>query len=211
MVFTGISMIDFHPEQVIKAIQKGLPGAASQKLMAPSVRFTGQKLPNPELSKQSSILILLFPQEANWTTVLIERTPFGPHGGQISFPGGKKDDADKSEYDTALREAQEELGVPREDVELIGQLTRLYVPNSNFWISPFIGRLDYEPDWIPDPKEVQSVITVPLKDLFLPANKQIANIERRQIQIRAPFYDVQGHQVWGATAMIISELEALLS
>ncbi len=210
MEYTGISMIDFHPEKVRRKLELGLPGVTGQQKMAPSIRFTGDRLPDPDLSKQSSVLILFFPMNGSWGIVFIERTPFGPHASQISFPGGKMDKEDQSELDTALRETYEEVGVQIDSVRVIGQLSKLYVPNSNFWISPFIGFVDYIPNWKPDPKEVKSIIEIAVNELFDDSNKKQKLLTRKGTQIDAPYYDVHGHMVWGATAMILGELEDLL-
>lgn len=211
MVYTGISMIDFHPQFVKKKLESGLPGLKGQRKMAPSVQFSGEKLPDPELSRESSVLILLFPKNGSWGIVLIERSHFGPHAGQISLPGGKKDQEDNSDLATALRETHEEVGVQTESIEVIGSLSKLFVPNSNFWISPFIGWVDYIPEWKPSPSEVKSILTVSLKDLFDDKNKKKKTLNRKGISIETPYYDVNGHMVWGATAMILSELEAVLT
>ena len=210
MEFTGISMIDYCPEKVQERLSLGLPGVEGQQKMAPSVRFSGDRLPDPGLSQQSSVLILLFPQNGTWGTIFIERTQIGPHAGQISFPGGKKDPGDKTELSTALREAHEEVGVQQDSITILGQLSKLYVPNSNFWISPFIGMVDLIPNWQPNPSEVKSILTVNLPDLFDDSNKKRKLLVLRGISIDAPYYDVSGHMVWGATAMILSEFETLL-
>lgn len=210
MEYTGISMIDYCPDRISEKLILGLPGVSGQQKMAPSVRFSGDRLPDPGLSRQSSVLILLFPQNGSWGTVLIERTLFGPHAGQISFPGGKQDHDDQSELLTALREANEEVGVKQDSIKILGQLSKLFVPNSNFWISPFIAWVDFVPDWQPNPSEVKSIITVTLSDLFDDSNKKRKTLSRNGVHIDAPYYDIHGHMVWGATAMIISEFETLL-
>ena len=178
--------------------------------MAPSVRFTGDRFPDPELSQESSVLLLLFPLNGTWSTIFIDRTHFGPHAGQVSLPGGKQDPEDDSELDTALREAYEEVGVRSDSIEILGQLSKLFVPNSNFWISPFIAWVDHQPIWKPSPSEVKSIITISLPELFDDSNKKRKELIRKGIQIDAPYYEVNGHMVWGATAMIISELETLI-
>lgn len=210
MDYTGISMIDFKPEMLIRKIESGLPGEKAQKKMAPSVRLDTAIRHDPNNSKDSSILIPLFPYNDSWGTVLIERTQVGPHGGQISFPGGKRDPGDLHALDTALREAEEEVGLDRESVSVLGQLSDLYVPNSNFWISPFIGLVANLPEWKLNPAEVEKIILVELNALFDFKTKKRRVFFKNGIAIDAPYYDVEGHFVWGATAMIISELEDLV-
>lgn len=212
MEFTGISMID---QTIIQHLQEkiknGLPGRPAQERMAPAVRFNGRIWPDPALSRDSSVLISLFQDKGMWTTLFIERTPYGPHGGQISFPGGKRDPDDQSLMDTALREAHEEVGLDPSRVHVIGELSRLYVPNSNFWIHPFVGLIDHPETWTCNPLEVIQVIPVPLDDLFNQQNKLTKDFRRNDVHIHAPCYAINGFHIWGATAMIISELEVLLS
>ncbi len=203
-------MIDFHPECIRQKLDLGLPGVSAQQKMAPSVRFSGERLPDPGLSRQSSVLILLFPYNNSWGIVLIERTQVGIHAGQMSLPGGKQDSDDKTELDTALREADEEVGVNRDTIKNLGSLSKLYVPNSNFWISPFIAWVDYAPSWQANPKEVKSIVAVALPELFDDKHKKTKIFFSHGKQIEAPYYDVNGHMVWGATAMIISEFEVLV-
>ena len=203
-------MINFHPDFLAQRLADGLPGPPAQQKMAPSVRFDGRQWPDESLSKESSVLIPLFRMDNGWSTLLIERTSLGPHGGQISFPGGKRDPGDENLMMTALREAEEEVGLPPSKVKIVGQLTRLYVPNSNFWIYPFIGLVDDFPDLKPNPEEVACLLQVRIDSLFDPCNKKSKEITRNGTRILAPYYDVRGHFVWGATAMILSELETLI-
>jgi 8-oxo-dGTP pyrophosphatase MutT (NUDIX family) len=210
MEFTGISMIDINPDNIYKRLSCGLPGERAQKKMSPSVRYTNSKPPDPKYRKESGVLILLYPDGNDWATVLMERTVIGPHGGQVSFPGGKKERDDPTIEYTALREAKEEVGVRIEDVQILGSLTKLFVPNSNYLISPIIALATTKPIWIINPIEVKSLIPVKLKYLFDDTIKKTRIISRNGVEIEAPFYDVQGHFVWGATAMIISEFETLL-
>lgn len=204
-------MIELNPDLLAGKLKQELPGVMAQQLMAPSVRFNGIKRPDPSESQDSSILIALFQSNGVWSTVLMERTRFGPHGGQISFPGGRWEPIDPSLEATAIREAEEEVGIPGKHVSILGQLSRLYVPNSNFWIYPFVGYIDYEPEWIADQKEVARIIPMPLDRLLDPRIKMTKKINRNGYVITAPYYGADNLFIWGATAMIISELEVLLS
>ena len=188
-----------------------LPGIKAQELMAPNVRFNGHQFPDPSNSKASGVLILLFPDPENeWNTIFIERTPYGPHGGQISLPGGKMEDTDANLGETALREANEEIGAKREKINILGELTPLYVPHSNFKISPFVGYTERKPDLVKNDSEVNSIIIVSLNDLFDEDNKGVRTFYRSGFNVEAPVYLTRGHTIWGATAMIISEFEALV-
>ncbi len=201
-------------ERFIKELEiklKGnLPGKEAQEIMAPTVRFQGNKFPNPDLSKPSGVLILLFPSVGDWSTVFIKRTSFGLHGGQISLPGGKMEDNDIDIKATALREAMEEIGSDPFKIKVIGQLTPLHVPHSNFRITPFVGFLEEVPVLQQNEREVQAIIRIRLTELFDMKNRGIKTFNRSGNTIQAPYYNAKGHVVWGATAMIISEFEALV-
>ncbi len=207
----GTLMIDQIADQIKEQIELGLPGECAQLKMAPSVRNHSKPKANPQEAIQSSVLILLFPNHDGLSTVLMERTDLGPHGGQISLPGGKREPEDLSSSHTALRETWEEIGVPPQEVQLIGSLSRLYVPHSNFCIQPFLGYLAYSPELKPDPREVKSLISVRIHDLFDPKNKKQEIIRTNQRSITAPFYAIGRYKIWGATAMILSELESIIS
>jgi 8-oxo-dGTP pyrophosphatase MutT (NUDIX family) len=153
----------------------------------------------------------LFPANAGISTVFILRTPGGPHGGQISLPGGKQEHSDKDLRETARRETHEEIGVEPDLIKEIGVLTPLYVPHSNFIIQPVIGYVGFQPVFIPDRKEVSGVIVVPLKQLFDPGNRKTMTIHRSGAEITAPYYEASGHRIWGATAMIMSEFEKVIT
>jgi 8-oxo-dGTP pyrophosphatase MutT (NUDIX family) len=131
----------------------------------------------------------------------------GVHSGQVAFPGGRVDETDKTLTDTALREAYEEVGIRPQEVDVLGLLTPLFVHASNFMVHPVVGAATRRPDFTLDPYEVDALLEVPLtqlQDITRIGSKEI--IVRENITIQAPFYDLQGHTVWGATAMIISEL-----
>lgn len=209
MVYTGTSMTELNFESIRKGLARELPGEKAQRRMSPSLRLTKDQSPDKGESMESSILITLFPTTDGLGTLLMERTKIGPHGGQISFPGGKMDLQDINTEQTALREAYEEVGLEAKDVEIIGSLTRLYVPNSNFWINPFVAITKTEPEWKANPDEVISLIRVDLEYLFNNSIKKEKELRVNGFQIDAPYYDVHGHFVWGATAMIISEFESV--
>ena len=197
--------------KIEKSLSGQLPGRKAQELMAPDVRFAGHKFPDHSNSTPSGVLILIFPgQDSEWTTIFIERTPYGPHGGQISLPGGKREKEDISLAYTALRETGEEIGIMPGHIHILGELTPLYVPHSNFRISPFVGSLETEPELVREKTEVKSIIKVKLKDLFNPKNKGYNTFYTSGFGIKAPVYKVKGHLIWGATAMIISEFEAII-
>ena len=189
-----------------------LPSVFAQQKMSPTLRFIGKGFPEDStMAIKSAVLILLFPEGNSLGTVFIERNKYpGAHSGQISFPGGKHEREDNSLMDTAIREAKEEIGIDPEEIRIIGSLTKLFVPVSNFLIYPYIGLIDKKPVFIPEPKEVNSIIEIGINSLFDPANKKSKLIKKNDFSILAPYYDAKGHHIWGATAMILSEFYEIL-
>lgn len=186
-----------------------LPGLEAQRLMAPSLRPPGRIRFRESNSRPSAVMILLFPCSDGLGTVFIHRSRWGPHGGQISLPGGRQEPADANLEETAYRETREEIGINTGSVRTLGMLTPLYVPYSNYRIQPVVTFTDTEPEFVPDSREVESVVRVPLLELFHPDNRKSMFIRKLGIRIGAPCYDAGGHCVWGATAMIMSEFEVL--
>jgi 8-oxo-dGTP pyrophosphatase MutT (NUDIX family) len=190
-----------------------LPGENAQFSMAPFARMRQSKIPTAGyLPKMSAVLVLLYPEADSIRTLLIERPEYdGHHSGQIAFPGGKFEEKDIELKQTALREAFEEIGVFADTIRVIGHLTDIYITPSNFLVKPFIGVTDRKPDFIMDTREVQQIISV---DLFALNDKSIIK-EKEIIQsggnkIKTPYYEIEGLTVWGATAMMISELNVVV-
>jgi len=186
-----------------------LPGMEGQLLMAPQARLSDIKSRGEGRNAvPSGVLLLFFPLDGGQTgTVFIQRTQYnGPHSGQISFPGGRREAADPDLGFTALRETREEIGVDPADVRLVGKLTDLYIPPSNFIVSPYLGVCDRRPDFCPDPVEVAGVVEVELRSFFLPENRRKKLIALSGgHQLETPCFIINGHMIWGATAMIVSE------
>lgn len=190
-----------------------LPGQEAQFRMASSFRLDPKFFGHQRTDvRQSAVLIAIYPLADVLSTVLIKRPDYdGAHSGQVSFPGGRVEPDDRDLAATALREAHEEVGIPPDDVEVIGRLTELYIPASNFMVHPFVGLMSGRPVLIPDAHEVKEVLEVPLAHFL--RTDIIAETEiplRNGYRLRAPYYDVQGHIVWGATAMMLSELRDVM-
>ncbi|RMG20729.1 MAG: CoA pyrophosphatase [Bacteroidetes bacterium] len=186
-----------------------LPGRAAQQQMASRFR---SRLSPPSHARSSGVLMLLYPHEQAWQMVFMKRTADeGVHSGQVSFPGGRREPGDKDLIHTALREAEEELGIPASEVEVLGQLTELYIAPSNFLVYPSVGYLPYRPAFQPDPAEVAEVIEAPLSLLLHPQTRQMRHIHLRNgLRASVPAFWVKGHAIWGATAMMLNELLELL-
>ena len=195
------------------ALKKPLPGIEAQYRMAPSSRgrFPVETL-DPSTITQGAVLILLFVNEKDIYFPLIERVSYeGPHGWQISLPGGKKDPQDFSLEDTALRECFEEIGIGQE-IEILGKLTSLYIPVSKFLVEPYVAACYLkDPEFIPHQREVKQVIRMKLTDLISDNNGTVGTVTYGNgLSLKCPYYLVAEKQVWGATAMILSELREVI-
>lgn len=190
-----------------------LPGNDAHLKMAHTERRLNlSRYKAPADAKQGSVLILMYEDEGMIRIPLILRPDYdGVHSGQVAFPGGKFEETDEYLETTALREASEEIGVVMQDITIVGKLTELYIPPSNFLVHPFLGTIPYRPFFIPDPNEVSKVIELDIDDLI-----DSSNLGEKEIKlstghsIQAPVFLFKGETVWGATAMMLSELRTLL-
>ena len=197
-------------EHLRQRLQKPLPGVAAHQKMASAARSKLGVKPN-ERTRRSAVLICFYPYQHSVYLPLILRPQYdGVHAGQMAFPGGRVERIDENLTRTALREAQEEVGIRVSDVKVLGLLTELYIPPSNFYVQPVVGLLPYRPDFYPDPREVEAVVEVELNTLLDETIVGDSQIEVRGVMIDAPFYQIQEYRVWGATAMMISELLMVL-
>lgn len=193
-----------------------LPGLEAQSKMGFPRRVEELRLyptPPPD-AKVACVLNLLHWHESEWRTLLIQRTinPRDRHSGQVSFPGGRYEESDGALVNVALREAHEEVGVSPLEVQVLGRLTELYIPVSNFVVHPFVGLLRGLPDFRPQPGEVEAVLTPALNTFSRPENRKVTDLTVGQgITLKGvPYFDVDGRMVWGATAMIMSEFMELM-
>jgi 8-oxo-dGTP pyrophosphatase MutT (NUDIX family) len=200
-------------QRLANRLQQPLPGEAAQFRLAPAVRRV--QLTVPPDARQAAVLALFFPKNNDWHLVFIERDSSNPndrHGGQISFPGGKFEPEDGTLAHTALREAREEVGVDPGNIEILGALTDLYIPVSNFHAHPFVGFTAETPAFVPQVREVRSVLEVPFALLQQPDIVQFIDLQLAQNLIlkQVPHFNLFGKVVWGATAMMLGELLAVL-
>jgi len=200
---------------------KPLPGKLAQYKMAPYERiiraainnFTapfGGKASKPKLS---AVLILFYQKEDEiYFSLILRNTYKGVHSAQVSFPGGKKEKSDNSLLETALRETEEEIGIKKDLITIIGELTPIYIPPSGFLVHPYVGFIKEPPVFTPDPNEVNTIIESPVKLILDDAivGKKKIKVGTYNVKINYPFYNILNHTVWGATAMILSELKEVL-
>ncbi|ELR71596.1 NUDIX hydrolase [Fulvivirga imtechensis AK7] len=189
-------------------LKRPLPGAEAQKLMMPVESINSRFDLNQNNARLGGVLILFYPSDGEIYLPLTQRHDYGgTHGGQVSFPGGKWEEGDLDLEHTALRETSEEIGVNMSDIAVIGRLTDLYIPPSNFRVTPVVGFTEKKPQFNIDPYEVKELVETPLSLLV-----KKSTVKRKDILVRgsyslnAPFFDIAGKTVWGATAMMLSEL-----
>ncbi|MCI4666986.1 MAG: CoA pyrophosphatase [Bacteroidia bacterium] len=187
-----------------------LPGLQAQLELATSGRGSHWVV-RPD-HKMGGVLILLYPKLGQWYILLMKRTEDGgAHSGQICFPGGRMEKGDSNISFTALRESWEELGIVPSEVEVMGQLTELYIPISNYLVVPTLGIAGKAPRFVPNASEVSAVIEAPLSYLLSPASRTYAEVvNSRGLHMEVPAFVVNGEVVWGATAMMLNELLALM-
>ena len=196
-----------------KKLSELLPGEKAQLIMGSGIRMKELRvMPADENTKKSAVMILLYPKNNSIYSVLILRAKYnGTHSGQVSLPGGKFEKCDNDFRETALRETQEEIGVDASKINIVGALTKLFIPPSNFFVFPFVGYLNEEPLFYVNKKEVTEIIEYPISMLI---NKDIVKSKifeiKNNISFTAPYFDINGKVVWGATAMILSEFKEVL-
>ncbi len=187
-----------------------LPGVEAQLRMAPQPRGGWKPGFAPDAARPAAALLLLFPAGGRAAVLLTKRASALPnHAGQVSLPGGAVDPGESIE-EAALREAEEEVGLFRADVRVIGRLTPLHIPVSGFVLHPVVGTAASRPSMRPEPGEVDRIIEAPVAQLLDPRRHRRVNRMRDGIEFEMPYFDLDGEEVWGATAMVLAEFAAIL-
>jgi 8-oxo-dGTP pyrophosphatase MutT (NUDIX family) len=193
-------------------LQEELPGITAHKEAAP-YRQTDYDGLDLNVVKKSAVLILFYQKDNEPHLVLIQRPVYdGTHSGQIAFPGGKVEEGDQDIIYTALREANEEVGVFIEDVEVIGQLSDVYIPISNFIVTPVVGFINYTPQFIAEVREVAEIIE--LRVTLLTGIKKLSfnRIKLSNgLKQKVPTFEFNQKTIWGATALMLNELRWVLN
>ena len=199
-----------------------LNSKTSQIKLAPSFRKEFIKLNSNKLlnSKKAAVTAALYADENNLVRlILILRNTYnGVHSNQIGFPGGRVEEDDKTLFDTAIRETFEEIGIAVEKNELIRELKEIYIPPSNFNVYPFLVLLNHPPSFVKDDKEVKEIITIDLDSLLnckitqtlIPVPTKLNELNT-QNDVLVPTFKLAGYNVWGATAMMLSEIRDLIN
>jgi 8-oxo-dGTP pyrophosphatase MutT (NUDIX family) len=201
--------------RIQKALEKPLPGWDAHRKMINYMRPNAIDVESidPE-ARHGAVLALLYPKDnIPHVALMLRNTYEGTHSGQVSFPGGKRELTDEDLIQTALREAHEEMNIQPELVTIVGPLSKVYIPPSRFLVSPFIAYASKRPDFIADPLEVAEIIEAPLHLILAessikqkPIFVQVTNSE-----LEVKYFDILGHTVWGATAMMLKELAEILT
>jgi len=198
-------------QELKNKLSNPLLGTSSHIKMVPQHRiqdFINDK-DNTLNAQKSAVLILFFHENDTLKMIVIRRSHYvGIHSGQIAFPGGRYEEEDENVMTTALREIHEEIGIPEDKIEILGRLSDIYVPPSNFLISVFVGYLTERPQYKIEKREVDEVIEIPFENFFKPDVRKEKDFYVNSLKAgsNAPYFDVTNAEIWGASAMVISEL-----
>lgn len=199
-------------QQLLKALSFPLPGEAAQFKMAPLARPRIAEMPiNFEGIRKAAVLVPLFKNGDHVHVLLTLRSTYeGVHSGQISFPGGKFEPHETDPIQVALRETEEEIGIASKYVEVVGLLTPIYIPVSKMYVQPVVAWL-HSTDWVPEEKEVVEIVEVPIAQLLDVQSRKTKPMDfPGRPSMMVPYFDLNNQVVWGATAMMLSELIAVL-
>lgn len=205
----SLQLLSQHLQERLKS---ALPGPTAHEVMR--AKFNGKLKPRFEHTdppRVGGVLILLFEQHNTICFPLIKRPVYaGVHSGQISLPGGKAEPGENL-LDTALREGEEEIGISRKEVNVLGRLSNFHVLPSNFLITPVVGIVHSTPVFVPDSYEVARILHGRIDELLKPdAIKEKEIMVESGLALTAPHFEIDGEVVWGATAMILSELRHII-
>lgn len=191
-----------------------LPGHSAHAEMAPYPRRTDPEVISVEDKdgRPAATLVLLYPDAAGEAhfVLTVRQASLRAHSGQVSLPGGALEPGETPE-DAARREAWEEVGVGPEAVEVLGRLTPLYIPPSGFSVWPVVASTPARPAFRPQEAEVAALVEVPVASLLDPATREHRARDLRGVAYEVPFFRLGGHEVWGATAMMLAEAAAVLA
>ena len=192
-------------------LNEPLPGLSAQLNMVPDPR-PGNKVYTEvkDSCKRAGVLVLLYLKGTRVFIVLTRRTELvDRHQAQISFPGGRQEEGENLEQ-TAQRETCEELGIQSSTIQILGKLTPLYIPPTNYCIYPVVARMTEPPQFKPSPYEVAEVLEISLDYLCNPKTVRREMWTLHGMNVEVPFYFFEGHKIWGATAMVLAEFVEIL-
>jgi 8-oxo-dGTP pyrophosphatase MutT (NUDIX family) len=200
-------------KQALQKELKNLPGEEAHLEMFPQRARTSEALRTAANYKLSGVMALFYPEQQSHKIILTERQTYdGKHSGQMSFPGGKLEPGENSSLQAALRETHEEIGIDPNHVEVIGSLSEVYIPVSNFLVHPYLGFLEKKPAYLIDEREVKAVVVIDILDL-LNAENRIAttiNLGNGTTIKNVPAFLMEEKIIWGATALMLNEIRVML-
>ena len=195
-------------------LKTDLPGAIAHRKMLPRLgNGEAIRIKHDEQPRSGAVMILIYQEQGTLRFPLIQRPDYpGIHSGQMALPGGKSETSDRDLIETALRETSEEIGIESGKVKILGNLSSFFVAASNFQILPVVGFMEKAPEYVPDNHEVAEVVVAKLEDLTDPDKRKEKEITAgRGVKLISPYFDLSGKVVWGATAMMLSEMSAVLN
>ncbi|APY09278.1 coenzyme A pyrophosphatase [Winogradskyella sp. J14-2] len=202
-------------KSVVKIKHLELFGEQSHAKMSPPYRLelAEHMKAKAKTAKTAGVMALFYPDlKAETNLVLILRKTYkGVHSNQVGFPGGKYEEGDDNLMVTALRETEEEVGVPMDTINVIKTISPLYIPPSNFMVHPYLGLLNATPKFVKQDDEVEDILQVRLQDFLDERNVITTNVPTSlNVRVDVPAFNLNGHIVWGATAMMLGEIKDLL-
>ncbi|QCW99325.1 CoA pyrophosphatase [Aggregatimonas sangjinii] len=206
---------DFFAQRIPKIKNLPLPGEVSHYKMIPDFRQEELKAhySAKKNAKQAGVMALCYPEAGHLAHLLLilRKTYKGVHSNQVAFPGGKAESEDNGLLATALRETEEEVGVSPQQIEIFKELTPIYIPPSNFEVQPFLGVCHTQPDFKIQEEEVAALVKVRLTEFLDDANVFEETLSTSYAKnVAVPAFRLNGHTVWGATAMMLSEVKELM-
>lgn len=202
-------------ESVVKIKHLELLGERSHAKMSPPYRLelADKMKERAKSAKKAAVLALFYPNSRGETflVLILRKTYKGVHSAQIGFPGGKYEYEDKDLMVTAIRETEEEVGVPEAMIEVIKTMSPMYIPPSNFMVHPYLAVSVSTPNFVKQDDEVEAIIEVSLVDFLSETNSITTKVPTSfNVEVDVPAFNLNNHIVWGATAMMLSELKDLL-
>lgn len=208
--------MDQHPfiNKFQSSIEGGLPGELAHADLMPINRpFSSKALLKATKFRKSAVGIVLYEEMKSIRCILIQRPEYdGKHSKQVSFPGGKMDDTDPDLIYTAKRECMEEIALHPNRMNLVGELSHVYIPVSKFLVQPYVFFVNDLPQLVPHEREVDEIFTFDIEDLLDDQRLKLTDLKFSNglTHKNIPYFDIEGRTVWGATAMILSEFKAVI-